>query len=197
MSVSHLESLRYWKGREDSRVEDLIADLTRKSAPTPQMEAGGDLASLFESVSPGALDEVIVDGWHFKFELDAEIDVPLIRELKAETVYATPSGPVTLVGKVDGLHGTTIRDQKLSEAWDAEKYTDSLQWRAYLVMFKAHRFVYDVFVGRYAKDRKEVVVTDYHRLPFYRYPGIEDDVQQAVNELADVITRYVPSLVQP
>ncbi len=145
-----------------------------------------------------------MDGWTFDFELDSEIALPPVRELKAEVVFETPSGPVMLVGKVDGIDGK-IHDQKATEDFDPERYLDSLQWRSYLVMFGAREFVYDVFRvkyergpghtdadGKYIKGEPtgKVTVLEYHPISFYTYPDIRSDVQRAVNELAEVIVTY-------
>lgn len=198
ISVTELESYRYFKEREDMTVADLVADLRHEKPPTPQMEAGRAFALFMETARHDGIggDEATVDGWRFIFDVDAELELPDVRELKAEASFQTPSGPVTLVGKVDGLGGLTVHDQKLTEKWDAERYLDSLQWRAYLVMFKATTFVYDVFVGRYdSKGAKKVTVTGYERMPFYAYPEMRRDVERAVTELAGVIARYLPERV--
>lgn len=192
LSVSDLETYRYWKADEGSTVEQLVERLAHRAPPTPQMMAGRALAKLFELARDG--DEVLVtevDGWRFTFALDQAFALPPVRELKAEVVYQTPNGPVTLVGKVDGLAGLTVHDQKLTERWDPERYLDSLQWRAYLDMFGADTFVYDVFVAYYS-GANDVKITEYNRMPFYRYPGLADDVRRAVVELAEVVAEFVP-----
>ncbi|HYE57624.1 MAG TPA: hypothetical protein VD948_03920, partial [Rhodothermales bacterium] len=148
LSVTDLESFRYWKASEDSTVADLVAKLTRAEPPTPQMQAGAAFARLMEHAGERSMDEEQVDGWTFYFDVESELALPAVRELKGEMVIETPSGPVTLVGKVDGFDGK-VYDQKLTERWEAERYVDSLQWRAYLVMFGAREFVYDVFRARY------------------------------------------------
>ena len=191
LSVSDLETYRYWKANEEADVPTLISRLRHEDPPTPAMEAGRAFASLFEGSTVGDLDVKEVNGWTFDFTaLDAEMAVPAVRELKAEVPFETPSGPVTLVGKVDGLDGTTVHDQKLTERWDAERYIDSLQWRAYLVMFGASEFVYDVFSARYAG--RYVNVSAYDRVAFYSYPNIRRDVERAVAELAGVVAQFVP-----
>ena len=202
ISVSDLETIRYWRASEDSKLEDLVARLTHADPPSFQMEAGAAMARLFEFATPRAIDEWTdgETGWNFRFEIGEERFVlPAVRELKAEVVFQTPSGAVTLVGKVDGLDGLTVHDQKLTEKFDAERYVDSLQWRSYLVMFGAKAFTYDVFVGKYDAGEvdgvrtlksKTVTIREYHALTFYAYPGIRADVERAVAELADVIVRY-------
>jgi hypothetical protein len=190
LSVTDLESYRWWKDREDSDLSTLLAQLAHTDTPTPAMEAGRAFAKLFETAQHGEIFSCSVDGWGFTFDLDEEIAIPDVRELKAEQIFNTPHGPVTLVGKVDGFDGT-VYDQKLTERFDIEgKYTDSLQWRAYLVMFDAQRFLYDVFVGRRDDARKDVTIYEYHRVPFYAYPSMRADVERAVCELAAIVATY-------
>lgn len=193
LSVSDLESFRYWKNRDDQDVADLVRKLKHEEPPTVQMEAGKAFAKLMENA---IADTVMVERTVMPFTFDfrplerRELALPAIRELKAEVTYATPSGPVTLVGKVDSIHGRRIHDQKLTERWEAENYVDSLQWRAYLDMFNALAFTYDVFIGRY--DGNRITIVDYHPVTFYTYPAIREDVQRAVNELAAVVAEHLP-----
>lgn len=190
MSVSDLESYRYWKAMETGDLQLLITRLQHREIPTPEMMAGRAFAKLMENAAEETILQQDVDGWRFAFNLDTEFSIPPVRELKAEQEFDTPNGPVLLVGKVDGLRGLAVHDQKLTERFDAERYTDSLQWRAYLTMFEATEFVYDVFVCTYAGNF--VNIYDYQRLPFYAYPEMRKDVELAVSELAEVITRYIP-----
>lgn len=191
LSVTDLESFRYWKGREDATTEDLLRELAHVAPPTRQMMAGRAWARLWESSSPGELDAAVIDGWRFIFALDAALYVPPIREFKIEEVIDTPSGQVTLVGKVDSFEGLTVRDQKLTERFEIEeRYTDSIQWRCYLTMLKARRFVYDVFVGKHDDVEDEVRIVEYHPVTFYAYPSVRADVEKAVCELAEIVTAH-------
>jgi hypothetical protein len=188
LAVTDLESWRYWRMNEDAPLEDLIARLSHISPPTPEMQAGGAFAKLLEHAAAGEMDGGFVDGWRFVFALEEEFALPVAREVKAEEVFQTPSGPVTLVGQADGFSGMVVRDQKLTERFDAERYLDSLQWRAYLTMFGAQKFVYDIFQARY--NENVVTVYGYEQLPFYAYPGMRADVQRAVEEVAEIVARY-------
>lgn len=193
ISVTDLESFRYWKANEDATLEDLLIRLRHEEPPTPAMEAGRAFAKLMETAPLGDMASTWVDGWQFTFALDADVELPQHREVKTEMVFDTPSGPVTLVAKADGVDGRVVHDQKLTERWDPEKYLDSWQWRAYLLMFDADSFVYDVFEGKY--DGRTVTVRDYHRMAFYSYPAMEADVQRAVAELAEAVKRRLPERV--
>lgn len=194
ISVSDLETWRYWKADENSDLAGLLARLRHQEPPTPAMEAGKAFAKLMERAKPGELDVVDCDGWTFDFmKLSASFALPRIREIKAEVPFETPSGPVTLVGMADQLDARIVHDEKLTERFDAERYYDSLQWRSYLVLFEAKAFVYDIFQCSRDEERRYVTVTDYQSITFYAYPSIRDDVQRAVNELASVIAEYMPS----
>jgi hypothetical protein len=194
LSVTDLDSMLYWRESEDMNFEALLTRLRGEEPPGPNMLAGRAFHKLLENASEGAewfASEQ--DGVRFDFAIDTEIALPQIRELKAEYLFQTPSGPVTLVGKVDGLQGITVHDYKLTERFDAERYTDSYQWRCYLLMFGAERFVYDVFVCKYDPDR--VYVFDYHRLPICAYPGMADDVYREVCALAEIVAKHVPQKI--
>jgi hypothetical protein len=198
LSVTDLETFRYWQERDDGTLEDLIAQLTGAVEPTPQMRAARAFHKAFEDLGRDveSLDRLTVDGYTFDFEMDGALAMPPIRELKAEGLWQTPSGPVTLVGKVDGLAGLTVHDYKLSERFEAERYLDSWQWRAYLTMFHARRFVYEVFQCYYDRaDPTRVHIVDLHPLAFDRYPQMEQDLSQAVCALAEVVVRHCPQKV--
>lgn len=190
LSVTDLDKYRYWLESEDAPLEDLILELRGLDEPTPQMLAGKAFHKLFEDSGDQDVTSVVIDGFEFIFSLDAAIAIPPVRELKAECVIDTPFGPVTLVGKVDALNGTTVHDYKLSEKFDAERYTDSMQWRAYLHMFKGATFVYDVFVGRY--DDNRVFIYDYNRMAFHAYPEMFADLRRDVSALAEIVVKHVP-----
>jgi hypothetical protein len=193
VSVTDLDSMLYWRD-SDMEFEDLLKRLRGEEPPGANMLAGRAFHKLLETATEGGeFFAAEVDGIRFDFAIDREIALPVIRELKGERLFDTPSGPVTLVGKVDAMSAGTVTDYKLTERFDAERYMDSIQWRAYLLMFDATRFVYDVFQCRYDPDR--VYVYEYHRLPFYAYPAMEADVHRAVCELAEIVARHVPQKI--
>lgn len=194
LSVTDLDSYLYWKRTEDMDFESLLKRLRGEEPPGQNMLAGRAFHKLLETATPGSeFFAQKVDGFRFDFAIDEEIAVPVARELKGEVLLHTPSGPVTLVGKVDGLTGCVVNDWKLTEKFDAERYADSYQWRAYMMMFAAQQFIYDVFVCRYDDDR--VYVFDYHRLPLYAYPGLAEDVRREVCGLAEIVAKHVPQKV--
>lgn len=193
LSVTDLDSYLYWRDSEDMEFAALLARLRGQEPPSQAMLAGRAFHKLLEESQPGEVRLASVDDFVFMFNLDQEIAVPPIRELKGERIFLTPSGPVTLVGKIDALDGLVVHDFKLTERFDAERYADSYQWRSYLTMFGSHTFVYDVFVGKY--DESDIAVNDYHRLQFHAYPSMESDVQRQVAALAEIVATHVPEKI--
>lgn len=193
LSVTDLDSYLYWLSAEDMEFDALLRRLRGEEPPTPSMLAGRAFHTLLEHAEPGELQSPTIDGFQFVFALDAELALSPIRELKAEEIFDTTVGPVTLVGKVDGLAGLTVRDYKLTERFDIERYADSYQWRAYLTMFGASRFVYDVFQGRF--DGNRVTIYDYQQFPLAAYPAMRADVTRLVGGLAEIVAAHVPQKI--
>jgi hypothetical protein len=191
LNVTDLESYRYFKNREDADLDKLLHDLAHVSPPNRKMQAGSAMAKFFEHAEAGPIDQVQSEGWTFYFNIEGDWMLPCSRELKIEQVFNTTVGPVTLSGKVDSFTGLTVRDQKLTEQFEVEdKYTDSLQWRAYLVMLHGVEFFYDIFVGKVSEHDNSVAIREYHPVCFYAYPSMLRDVESAVNELAEVAKKY-------
>lgn len=196
LSVTDLDSYLYWKQAEDMGFEELLIRLRGEVEPTDAMMRGRAFHTMFENAQEGEIQSEVVDGYEFVFEMDATIDLPTIRELKGEMVIPTRYGLVTLVGKVDSMQGITVHDYKLTERFDVERYTDSYQWRAYLTMFQAQRFIYDVFVCRQdRRDSRKLIVFDYHRMPFYAYPNMREELEVAVSGLAQIVVEHVPQKI--
>jgi hypothetical protein len=191
LSVSHLDSYLYWRESEDMGLDELLNRIMGYEQPSPNLLAGKAFHTLLEHASTGELFATEQDGIRFDFAIDAEIALPPIRSAFGERVFQTRSGPVRLVGKVDGIDGLVPHVYKLTEKFDAERYTDSYAWRAYLLMFGAQRFVYDVFAARLDLPAR-VYINDYHRLEFTAYPDMEADVHEAVSGLAEIVKQYLP-----
>jgi hypothetical protein len=200
VSVSDLDSYRYYRQNEDMTLEECLARLRHTTPATPAMMAGRALHSILENASYDETEAITVksDGFQFNFACDVDLSVPVVRELKGEVEIETPSGLVTLVGVVDAMD-TAIYDYKLTGRFDAERFADSYQWRCYLHMFGANRFVYRVFVGQEnsagigfdGEPFSDWTIREYHELPVYRYPGMEEDVKREVSEFAAFSRRYL------
>ncbi len=186
VSVSDVDQYLYYL-KSDMTLKSLLARLRREEAPTEAMLAGTAFHSVLENAVPRSFHSVTQDGFRFDFELDAELALPDIRELKAEKQF----GEITLVGKVDAMYGNTIFDHKLSKRFNPEAYTNAFQWRAYLSIFDADKFTYNVFI-RYTDLKTKInYVKEFNPITFYRYKSLQSDVQRTLDEYAEFAHKYL------
>lgn len=196
ISATNLEAVRRWKDDPDRELADLLAYLRREVPPTDAMRAGTALHKVLELAQEGeTLERVEMDGFTFDFQLEGELALPVLREVKLEKVVNIRGIPVTLVGVVDAMEARRIYDHKLTGRIDAENYTDSLQWRAYLEWFEADLFTYNLF-EKYepAGEPGTFVIKSFAPIDFFRYPGMHLDVQDAVLEFVDFVRAYMPEM---
>lgn len=191
ISVSSLDSYLYWRESEDMELDELLSRIMGYEQPSPSLQAGKAFHALMERASVGEMFATEQDGIRFDFAIDAEIALPTVPAAFGERMFQTRSGPVKLVGRINGIDGLVPHVYKLTEKFDAERYVNSYAWRAYLLMFGAQRFVYDVFAARFDLPER-VYVNDYHRLELTAYPGMEADVHEAVSGLTEIVKRYCP-----
>lgn len=196
LSVNDLQCWQRYRDNEDVTLADCLRQLRREEPPTPVLLAGRALHKALEhaqyhedNLNPFGQSVLQYEGYTFIFQCDAEITVPDVRELKGETVIDTRYGSLTMVGVVDSID-TAISDYKLTGHFDAERLAASYQWRCYLQMFDRLRFDYKVFVAQEIKPN-EWAIRDYHEVSFYRYPGMEEDIERAVNECVAFMREHV------
>lgn len=191
VSATEIDSLRYFLANESAELEPLLAQLRRQSEPTEAMMAGTALHEALERAGHGEVDALAFGGYCFAFPSDAEIDLPEIRECKATREYRSDGVNVTLVGKVDAIHGRRVYDHKMAGRYDPERFMASLQWRCYLEIFGADEFVWNIFEAKPVADR-HYRISNFHRLTMHRYPGMHRDVMRAVGEFVDFAKLYLP-----
>ncbi len=183
VSATDLDAFRYWRDSEDASLEALVAQLRRELAPTEPMLAGTAFHKALELAPYEELATLQADGYTFDLELDAEIDLPVIRELKATRELVIDGEPVTLVCVADTVDGRKISDHKLTSRFDADRYLAGYQWRVNLLVFDAQEFRWNAFEARSDKPGHYIVHT-LHTLTATRYPNLEADVRA---ELADFL----------
>lgn len=195
VSVSDLESFRRYRKDGEMSLDELLRRFRREDGPTEAMQAGSALHAFLETATPGSAFRVESCGFAFNVLGDITLPLTALHELSGRREYATPSGVVTLSGRVDGMTGNAIEDHKLSRQFDAQRYHDSIQWRAYLSIFSADRMTYNVFVGEKAdEDGAELVtweIKDSHRISFFRYPELETDLLRELDLYADFAQQFL------
>lgn len=198
VSASDLDALRYFLANEDAELEPLLVQLRREGEPTEAIMAGTALHAALENSAPGEYGSLEADGYTFTFEVDGEIDLPEIREIKATREYLVAGCAVTLVGKVDAIAGRTVDDHKFTSRYDAERFMGSYQWRAYLDIFDADTFRWNVFEGRAdPKDDRRYVIRDIHRLTMHRYPQLRADLELEIARFVDFARQHLPERFYP
>lgn len=191
VSVSDLDALRYWRNSEDMDLGAILRRLRKEEPPTEAMMAGSAFHAFLENAGELNAVNITQDGFRFHFAIDGAIALPPIRELKAEKVYMIDGEPMELVGVVDGMFGTLVEDHKLTARYDAENYTDALQWRCYLDMFDAESFRYNIFEARKNSDGV-YVVRAFYPMTFFRYPDLQSDVTTALRDFLGFAKAHLP-----
>lgn len=176
-------------------LDEFLAIMRREGPETPQMRAGTAFHSVLEHAQVG--EELMVaneGGFSFTFADDLDpVRLCVDREESVEREVMTPVGVVLLRGKVDGKDGIEVTDYKLTfGSFDAERYADSLQWRAYLAMTGCRRFRYLVFTAKLDEKDGSVWIHDVHELVFWAYPEMEEEVVRRVGELAEFVAVHLP-----
>lgn len=193
VSATDIDALRYYLAEDEADLADLLAQLRRQSQPTDAMLAGTAFHTALETAGEGVATVLHADGYEFTLDLQEEIDLPPIREIKATREYIVGDVAVTLVGKVDGVFGRRIDDHKLTGSFDAERYLSGYQWRIYLEIFGADEFRWNVFEGAASTvSHRQWRVRSLHKLPAYRYPGIAADVERQVAAFVEFARAHLP-----
>ena len=102
---------------------------------------------------------------------------PGVCEVPGSLLVDVAGYQVLLTGTCDRFHGLTIRDAKTKfSPPDARDYEHSLQWRAYLWIFGAQKFLYDLFAMTEPDSTGLSCLGNIVTFGYWRYPGMEQDV---------------------
>lgn len=191
VSATDIDAFRRWRDDEEAELEPLLAQLRREMAPSKPMLAGTALHAALEVAEPGEFSRLEALGHTFDLEIDGEIDLPPIRELKVTAEHVIDGVPVTVVGKVDAVLGRRVDDHKFTSRFDPERFLASFQWRIYLDVFGADTFRWNVFEGR-AIGERHYVIHSLHRLTCYRYPAMRDDIVRELRQFVAFAREHLP-----
>ena len=188
--VTDLDQLLWFRRIESMTTEELISRLRRESPPNRAMAMGTAWHAILENPPDDELLAVERDGFNFLIECDADIELPQIREIRAEKTYVVDGVSVTLTGGCDGITGNVVTDHKLTARPDPEKYLDSYQWRAYLDIYGADVFEYILY---HASDKDDqVIIRDVVPFRFYRYPGMASDLEAGIRDFVEFAKAHLP-----
>jgi len=205
ISVTAIDSWLWYQGDDDMEFSALLAQLRGETPPNEAMRKGSAFHKALETASIGEFSYLEADGYRFLIEPNVELALPQIRELKLEGEYRVGGLTVELVGKVDAVEGNTVYDHKTTGRFDADRLLNTFQWRYYLDLARADAFVWNVFeVGDTYSEAppewypaptrvpgieaiKQYNVTAFHAVSQYRYPGLEADCQDKLQEFVDAL----------
>lgn len=197
ISATQLEAFRRWLDNEDATIEEMVAYLEKKVQPNEAMLAGSAFHKILEDYEDMTLAFVERDGFKFDFtEIETEIHIPKIKEFKFEIIKNVNGEVVTFVGVVDAMESNCVFDHKLTAYIDAENYSDSMQWRCYLLWLGVSKFTYNLF-QKYTPSAEpdKCIIKSVTQISFYRYPGMEDDVISLTIQLIEFIKENAPHLI--
>lgn len=198
ISATNLEAYRRWLENEDATIADMLAYLNRTFEPTRAMQAGTAFHKLLETRQGELLIEH-QDGFTFDFcEVEGEIYIPPIKEFKFTLKSEIDNEPVTFVGVVDAMDGSTVFDHKLTSTIDVEKnYESSIQWRAYLSWLDLDHFTYNLFRQYSPVATPETfIIKEMMAISFHRYAGLDNDVEEMASGLVSFIKTHAPHLIK-
>lgn len=193
--VSNLEAFRSWRDDEAFKngwvdepetVADLVARICDHE-PSEAMLAGTALHYALEHAEVGQ-EYSTLEAQGFTFLLpDAELELPLIREVRAEKDY----GGLIVSGKCDCLEGRRVDDHKSTGRVDLERYIAGYSWRYYLDIFGADTFRWNVFPIKEV-GRRVYEVSAPQRLEQRRYPGMGADCARLAAEFHEFAKAHLP-----
>lgn len=115
-------------------------------------------------------------------------------EIRLNKVFKTSFGNVTISGCADIIHGNIIHDIKTKYSSPVQQeYIDSCQWKFYLEIFEADRFVFDLFqfcnykIDANGLDVSGLKLKEIDPIPCLRYNNMETDNNILLNDFMDWI----------
>lgn len=194
ISVTELDALRLYRSEDWMTLPMLLDRFRGEGEENEAMRAGTAFHGFLEHAQAGSsIDWLEHDGYTFEIDCNAELVIPRVRECKTERTFTIDGLEVTVVGKADTLGGREVGDYKLSADFDAENYTDALQWRTYLMLFDADKFTYTVFPHK--RKGKTITIQAVEQMSFYRYEGLEEDVMRAIKDLTRFLVEHLPERI--
>lgn len=187
LSITVVEAYRLFLAGEWMPLEDLLSTIRKDSPENENMRRGRAFHAILEHPEDCRRgDDFICADLAFAAEgIDRVLKlIPPGRVAEVKATYELDG--ITLSGVADALYGLDVDEYKCTGRIDVERYFESFQWRAYLVMFNAARVRY--VLAQY-KDGMPIEITNVLPLTMYRYPAVLDDVKRMANECADFIVK--------
>lgn len=175
VSVSTLDQFRRFRDELISE-DDLVESITGAFVPTRQILVGREVHELIERAGDSASCELI-DAARCMEMIDRE---DMLGE--PECWISGELAGARITARVDALHGVEVREFKSTwSAFNADRYMASYQWRLYLALSQAQRFVYRVFEMAEGDKGLAHIKAD-HTLTLAPYVGMVEDCENLIRE---------------
>lgn len=191
VSVTTLDTFRKYLTTDYVSFDDLMASILGTVQENRAMQIGIALHNALESAAYMDTYCLMNNGFTFLF---GDIDDYIVQSTAREIKTTCEIEGITVVGKADTIHGTTIIDHKTTSRFDIDRYFDSVQWRLYLQLFNCNKFVYQVFEIEPSDDEEKydvIRIKDVHRFSFYRYPSMEKENRALVKTFKEFYKEHV------
>ena len=182
VSVTTLDTFKKYLTTDYVSFDDLIASILGTLQENRAMQIGSAFHSALEHARYMESYCLINKGITF---LCGDVDEYVIQSTAREIKTTCDIEGVTVVGKADTIHGTTVIDHKTTSRLDIERYFDSVQWRLYLQLFNCNKFIYQVFEIETSDDAEKydvIRIKDIHHFSFFRYPGMEEENRKLIQD---------------
>lgn len=202
ISPSLVDSIEYWQGMEatadpeadEQRYQELRSQIRGEPwEPTPAMLTGRRFHQAVECppapCSEDGIDWYEVDGERFgRLDVDHLRDqIPGFHVPEAPGYLGLPEIGVGMYLRADAVAGLEVHEVKTTSRIDTDRYMASIQWRCYLLAFRARRVVYHLC--RLTQDRKTGIwsVGDYLPLVLWSYTTLRADAIDRVRAARDFV----------
>ena len=202
LSPSLIDSYEYWKSdersgeeKQEARFQELLSSIKgERWEPNEPVLRGSAFHDLLEREIVGMADRLESTDqkggvWVFDGEgvrhVRAQIPPGTLFEVWGDLLL--PEIDVRLRLRADGLSGNEVHEFKTTSRIDVDRYLKGVQWRCYLLAFKAEVVAYHICKLGFDKKAKVWRVKEYLPLRQYAYDGMRADVSKRAAALKSFI----------
>jgi hypothetical protein len=184
----------HWNGVNEYTTDEFVRYLAGVGQKTSyHLTMGTALHKLFELSPYGTLPEyIIVDGVHISCHPD--FDATIYRPTQLEVPVSGVINGLLIKGTCDAKDSHAVYDWKTTKSFSIETYTLSWQWRVYLYLTGLNKFVYNVFTANKNEASNSIELKKLDVVTCYRYPDMNKDVENIVNEYWHCLLRLKPEI---
>lgn len=183
ITPSMLESYRLYEAEEWMTADKLRQSLFGRVSATKEMETG----TLIHSYLEGEKTDKLTD--HAREVI--RNDIGLYKGVPEVGGSFAFSNGIVVSGRADRLYGNEVHEFKTTaRPINIDRYMESYQWRAYLLMFKGFKRV-RYFIMKWKEEKGTSLIDIVETLSFALYPyhGMEKDVLSLTNRLISFINK--------